>query len=195
MLGGRLPQRQATVTVAGEQQGAGDRRDDRAPGERLQRRKTHRVPSLQRLNLDPDSAACYPYTAEAERFFCSAEPPAHRRSSKRDARWQINAATLRNARESVAPSASARRLAADTENTLFQLMRCAMDLAATCAALLHLMGMGRHDEGAGAEHDPADMGTAYGLEVSLAPAPGAASSGESDAGFQVSEQNSWLWPH
>jgi hypothetical protein len=84
---------------------------------------------------------------------------------------------------------------ADTDNTLFQLTRCAMDLAATCAALLHLMGLGRPDEASAPVEDPADMGTAYGLEASLAPEPDAPLSDESDAGFQVSEQNAWLWPH
>jgi hypothetical protein len=71
-----------------------------------------------------------------------------------------------------------------------------MDLAATCAALLHLMGLGgQTEESAPAGQDPADMGTAYGLEASLAPTPSVNRSDKSGAGFQVSEQNAWLRPH
>jgi len=71
-----------------------------------------------------------------------------------------------------------------------------MDLAATCAALLHLMGFrGRSEERIPAAQDPADMGTAYGLEASLAPTPDVASVSDSDAGFHVSDQNAWLRPH
>jgi hypothetical protein len=73
-----------------------------------------------------------------------------------------------------------------------------MDLAATCAALLHLMGLGREGAEAQArpaEHDPADMGTAYGLEASLAPNPESSRPTESQTGFQASPQHAWLWPH
>ena len=49
---------------------------------------------------------------------------------------------------------------ADTENTLFQNREVAMDLAETCAALLHLMGLSGHtNERSPAAQDPADMGT------------------------------------
>lgn len=70
-----------------------------------------------------------------------------------------------------------------------------MDLAATCAALLHLMGLGgRNEERTPSPEDPADMGTAYGLEASLAPTP-IASAAEPDAAFQASGPNAWLHPH
>ena len=85
---------------------------------------------------------------------------------------------------------------ADTENTLFQFERCAMDLAPICAALLRLMGLGgRTQEHTPAGQDPADMGTAYGLEASLAPTPSVPRSYDSDGGFRVSERNAWLRPH
>ena len=70
-----------------------------------------------------------------------------------------------------------------------------MDLAATCAALLHLMGLGGRDgERAPIGQDPADMGTAYGLEASLAPTPSTPGVGELGTGPQTSDQNAWLRP-
>jgi hypothetical protein len=71
-----------------------------------------------------------------------------------------------------------------------------MDLAATCAALLHLMGLGgRAEERAPVGQDPADMGTAYGLEASLAPTPEVPRSSKSDAGFKSTDHYAWLRPH
>ena len=85
----------------------------------------------------------------------------------------------------------------DTENTLFQLMRCAMDLAAVCAALLNLMGLGRRPEASRtAQRDPADMGTAYGLEESLAPTHSSLSPSDEFDGDSIGyDQNAWLRPH
>ncbi len=72
-----------------------------------------------------------------------------------------------------------------------------MDLAATCAALLHLMGLGREETPPQRprERDPADMGTAYGLEASLAPTPDALRAPEPHAGVQANERHAWLRPH
>jgi hypothetical protein len=70
-----------------------------------------------------------------------------------------------------------------------------MDLAATCAALLHLMGLaGRAEEQAPAGQDPADMGTAYGLEASLAPISSALPSSKSHPGSETPDYYAWLRP-
>ncbi len=47
----------------------------------------------------------------------------------------------------------------------------AMDLAACCADLLYRLRSGRRRLPEPPQRDPADMGTAYGLEASLAPPP------------------------
>jgi hypothetical protein len=67
-----------------------------------------------------------------------------------------------------------------------------MDLASNCAALLHLIGFGRDRDRTIRRHDPADMGTAFGLEASLTPPLTEAPCDEDTASDY--EANAWLRP-
>jgi hypothetical protein len=71
-----------------------------------------------------------------------------------------------------------------------QLSGVAMDLAARCAELLHRLQSGRRRALERAPQDPADMGTAYGLEASLAPVP----SEHPDDDPAYNDQDAWLRP-
>lgn len=67
-----------------------------------------------------------------------------------------------------------------------------MDLAAICAAVLHRMGLGGPREVRKRQQDPADMGTAYGLEASLAPPLTEPPTDGAD--FRLDTGNAWLHP-
>jgi len=74
-----------------------------------------------------------------------------------------------------------------------QLTGVAMDLAARCADLLSRLQSGKRRVADRAPQDPADMGTAYGLEASLAPPP---SEHDDDAAGDhgYSDAADWLRP-